>query len=230
MGLFDFFKKRDKKIEIIEPRSEKPEISICDEIIDGIPFGYKNSWFVFKNADYDRIRIILKNKLNYLATVNFENGLKEGWGGNFALLRPINGLTLLISSNGGNFLDIAKEISIDLGIIEYYMTHRSSNIIALTRFEFGVIEREFVVTGDSGVIVNEGKPTEIELEIAEREKKSAIKEANQEDIEFYNQQELLSFLGDEQHLMEIAENWSINPSKLNEYKVINCMEIYDLKQ
>ena len=62
MGLFDFFKKRDKKIEIIEPRSEKPEISICDEIIDGIPFGYKNSWFVFKNADYDRIRIILKNE------------------------------------------------------------------------------------------------------------------------------------------------------------------------
>jgi hypothetical protein len=227
MGLFDFFKKQVKNVE---SKNEKSHISKCDEIIEGIPFGYKNSWFVFKNPDFNAIQKRLKNELDYISTLDFEKGLKEGWGGYFALLRPINQFTILISSNGGNFLEIAKEISKELGIIEYYMTHRSSNLIALTRFEFGITKREFVVSGDSGVITNEGTPTEIEIKIAERERMLSIKEANKDDVEFYKKQELLSFLGDEEHLMEIAENWSINPSKLNDYKVNNCVEIFDLKK
>lgn len=227
MGIFGLFFNSLKGQTI---KNEKIENLLCEEIIDGIPFGYKNSWFVFKNLDFELIKSKLNTELQYLSTVSFEEGLKQGWGGYFALLKPINNYTILISSNGGNFLETAKKLSKELGTIEYYMTHRGSNIIAISRFEYGLTKREFVVTGDSGVITNEGIPTEIEIKIAEKEKEIILNNARQEDIEYYKKQELLSFLGDEENLMEIAENWSINPSKLDKYKVHNCVEIYDLKK
>lgn len=184
---------------------------------------------MFKNLNFNLIKEFLHNELVYHSTVNFENGLKEGWGGNFALLRPINHFTILISSNGGNFLEIAKKISKELGIIEYYITNRSSNLIGLSRFEFGNTTREFIVTGDSGIITNEGVPTAIELKIAEREQKEILENSG-DNFNFYSGKEMLSFLGDEEHLMEIAENWSINPAKLDEVEVFNCVEIFKLKK
>ncbi len=233
MKIFNIFKskKPEPTLQVSNKNLNEADVDLCNEIIKGIPFGYKNSWFVFKNENFNLIREALSTELDYKSTVNFETGIREGWGGNFALLKPINGLTILISSNGFNFLKTAQKISINLGQIEFYATHRSNDFLMISRFDNGLISRQLQVSGDDGVIENIGEVTEIELMIAERTKREHIQRcSNDKKLEYIKSKEILSFLGDDEHLMEISENWSINPSKLNEFEVRNCAEIFDLKK
>ena len=114
MGLFDFLK-RNKQIKTIQAETN----TFCDELVDGIPFGYKNSWFVFKNNDFDKVKNALRQHLKYEKTVTLEEGIRLGYGGYFALMRPVNEFIFLISSDGFRIIDKAKELSGVLGEVTF---------------------------------------------------------------------------------------------------------------
>jgi hypothetical protein len=224
MGLFDFLK-IDKQTKTIQTETE----TFCNELVDGIPFGYKNAWFVFKNNDFNKVKKALRSHLKYQKTVSLEEGIKLGYDGYFALMRPVNEFVFLISSDGFRFIDKVKELSDELGEITFYATHRSNDFLMLNKFENGELTRGFQIS-DDGIIQNIGIPTEIATTIAERERENSLKSSflqNDEEMRLHiEQQELLSFLRNEETLMEIAEVWTINPTKLNQHKINHCIEIY----
>jgi len=229
MGIFDFLK-TDKKTKTILTETN----TFCDELVDGIPFGYKNAWFVFKNTNFNKVKNAINRHLKYEKTVTLEEGIKLGYDGYFALMRPINELIFFVSSAGFNFIDIAKELSVELGEITFYATHRSNDFLMLNKFENGELIRDFQVSGDDGVIKNIGNPTEIEIKIAQQEKENRLNSdlvQNDNEMKIYlESQELLSFLGNEETLMNIAEVWTMNPTKMNEHKLNNCIEIYKTRR
>lgn len=206
MRLFNFFKK-----------DSKSQQNLKREKIKGIPFGYKNCWFAFRTTDFDGVYKVLKKYLVEIKRTELQTGLKEGWDGNWCLLRPIDGYILLISSNGFSLKEKAIELSEQLGEIHFYSTHRSSNFLACSKFINGRVIRDFAIS-DGEIQKNEGQPTKIELQIASGYKTSDAIDSS----------ELLSSLGDEEDLMKISGDWSINPSKLDEYEVDNDCIILDL--
>lgn len=217
MKLIDFFRKKTPRKNI--------------DKIKGIPFGYKNSWFAFKTENFNDVRSILLKYFRFVKIDTLENGLKSGWNGDWCLLRPINGFILFISSEGGDFREQAKSISEKLGEIHFYSTHRSSNYMVCTKFINGKTHRDFSIS-DGEINLNIGNPTEIELIVANREKQLSIERSkhNASLLDYKIERDPLTFLGDENNLMEISGNWSLNPALLNEVEVENECEVFKLKK
>lgn len=197
-----FFSKKDK--EVIP---DKP-----------IGFGYKNKWIAVKSCSKEEVAKFLN--LKKVKESNWENGIKYGYEKGIFITPEINGWILVLGIDISDLeteetKDILKKTSKEFGECQIFLTHRIVEYHFWGLARNGKIERLYSYVGESGEnMIIDGEPTEIERNynlvdsFSDEAKEDRYWE--REDIE----------IPDEETVMKIAENWSINPSKIGEYQNI----------
>ncbi|OYU96912.1 MAG: hypothetical protein CFE21_01090 [Bacteroidetes bacterium B1(2017)] len=187
-----------------------------------ISFGYKCIWFAIKTTDKNRIAELLK--LENLSECNWQVGIEKAYQGDVFISPPIDNWTFAMgwglphgdSIKGiGEVKNILQTLSKEFGEAQFFSTHRVSEYHCWMKASNGKVERVYSYLGESGEnIVIEGQPTEFEQKLnlvnTFSDEAKGEKYLNKEDIDWPT----------EQLLMQVAENWSIDPTTLEERKDI----------
>lgn len=179
-----------------------------------IPFGYKTAWIAIPSNG------VKPNEIPFAKTVrdaNWRQGIEASMGGKgFAYLSPeINGWTFIMGLNcpdptllagdrNQRFIDFMKSLSEEYGKCFYFLSYRTSDVYAYSKFENGQEIRTFYNHED--ITIDYGEITDIEEDL---------------DLSFSEDDEFIN-LPTEDTIIEIASNWSINPLELDQY---NCSEL-----
>lgn len=213
----------------MSPRKEKSnEIktttapSAIDKNIPDLPvaFGYKCMWFAVKTDDKHRLAEILKIK--NISDCNWQTGIDAAYNGSVFITPTISGWTLACGwglphgdTKAGieEVKTILRSLSKEFTDAQFFCTHRVSEYHCWIKATLGQVERVYSFSGESGAnLAVEGFPTAFEqtMNLAN----SLSDEAQNE--EYLEREDLV--WPDEEILMQVAEHWSIDPSKLDKRK------------
>ncbi|QES87343.1 hypothetical protein [Rhizosphaericola mali] len=212
-----FYKKRHLSEQAYYP-SIVP--STVDKTIpdSAVGFGYKCMWFAVKTDNKNRLAEILK--LKNISDCNWQVGIDKAYNGSVFITPTIDGWTLACGwglPHGDTKEGIEKVKSIlqtlskEFENAQFFSTHRVSEYHCWIKATNGQIERVYSYLGESGEnITIEGQPTEFEknLKLANTFSDEA------KDEKYFEREDLV--WADEELLMQVAEHWSIDPTKLDE--------------
>lgn len=198
---------------ILKKASAKKQEALLDdadnnlEIDNAIDFGYKMQWFAVKTNDQKKIAEIIK--LKKVSKSNWENGIKGAYQNSVFITPQINDW-IIVCGHGipsGKEKQLLVDLSKEFGEVQFFATHRVSDYHSWMKAINGTIERSFTYSDeyDNGYAA-QGNPTRIEKE-------------NGLTKEIENDSEYIDFI-DEEFLMKIAKNWSIDPTQLSQRKDI----------
>ncbi|MGL4595764.1 MAG: macro domain-containing protein [Thermoguttaceae bacterium] len=174
-----------KKGDIV-PKNESSEESACN----AINFGYKTCWLAIKNGDMKEVAIALGIKKTH--EVDWEMGIDESYQNSVFITPPI-GEWILVA--GSQLSDSEMELlSQKFGEVQSFGTHRGSNVYFWSRAIDGKIVRFFSVSDDG--VEERGIPTPIEQSL----------------IDFADEDFSVNI--DEDMVMRIAGDWSVDPMEL----------------
>lgn len=205
----EFNKKMDK-------RSNKPleESALILDKPQG--FGYKCLWFAIKSDDKEKIAELLK--LIIIGACNWEIGIQRAYELDVYITPKIGDWTLVYGTgllkdysdqNINNIKSVLRKLSKEFGEAQYFCTHRVVEYHCWMKAINGEVERIYSYLGESGEnILIEGKPSNIETQF--NLINTFSEEAKEEN--YFNREDII--IPDETLLMEIANNWSVNPSEL----------------
>lgn len=191
--------------------SKKPKEVIPDRPLS---FGYKNQWLALKTNDQEKVAKFLK--LRKVEPSNWKEGLNHGYGKGVFITPEIKAWTLVLgydlsdleSEGSQRFLE---EASLAFGECQAFFTHRVVDYHYWGKAQEGKIERLYSFVGEIGEnIIIDGPPTPVETSLNLVNTFSSEAEA-----EDYFEREDLHW-PDEETVMQVAEAWSINPTKIYE--------------
>ncbi len=201
----------------------KPEkIKIETEKDDPIDFGYKTVWIAVKTDNKQRVAEILK--LKNIQPSNWKSGIETAYNNGVFITPQIGqwilavGMKLVNYGNLENINQLEKTLNIlssEFGEAQSFGTHRVVEYHHWMKSVNGETKRIYSYIGESGENIKVyGDLTEPEngLNLFN----SLSKEAESDE---YWEREDLDY-ADEELVMKIAENWSVNPTKLTERKDI----------
>ena len=212
-----------RSIPATNPLAPKPLESILKKI-DVTPdnptsFGYKMSWLAIKASDAEEVLKSLN--LQNVQPANWHTGFVAAYNGHVFVSPPVNGWVFVVSpklpepdwSNGaGAWNSLLVGLSGKFGEAQYFGTHRVVGYHAWARFINGKEARAFAFLGERlETLADRGEKTAGELELgydylaADSDIKS----------ESYWQRDDACW-PDEEHVMEVAGKWSVNPTTLEE--------------
>jgi len=189
-----------------------------------IDFGYKMVWFAVSSKDHDKIAEILeiKNKKN----CTWQEGIEAIYTSNKIYITPSIGNWTLIAGFGlpnGDSEEsveevehILKSLSKQFGEAQFFGTHRTSEFHGWIKATKGEVDRAYVYLGEQlETIVTKGRPTELEqaIKLFDSNSEEAQKES------YFDREDI--FYPNEEFVMKIAENWSLNPTTLSSRKEIS---------
>ena len=209
---------RKSKTENNETTTAELNIKI-DEPID---FGYKIVWFAIKTDNKEKIAEILNIKRTTKS--NWKSGIEKAYSNGIFITPQIGEWTLAVGMGlplGDSQESIEKvekllnKLSTEFGEAHFFGTHRVVEYQNWMKSTNGKIDRIYAFIGESMENIKVyGQPTEPEKGL--NLFNSLSKEAESDD---YFEREDLDY-ADEELVMKIAENWSVNPTKLTERKNI----------
>lgn len=201
----------------------KPEtIKIETEKDSPIDFGYKTVWIAVKTDNKQRVAEILK--LKNIQPSNWKSGIETAYNNGVFITPQIGQWTLAVGMklvNDGNLENINQlektlnKLSSEFGEAQSFGTHRVVEYHHWMKSVDGETKRIYSYIGESGENIKVyGDLTEPEngLNLFN----SLSREAESDE---YWEREDLDY-ADEELVMKIAENWSVNPTKLTERKDI----------
>jgi hypothetical protein len=205
--LDNFMKPKSQFIE--SDKTDKPE-----------SFGYKNLWFAVKSNKKEEIADLLE--LNVLGKANWKNGVEQAYDNRIFITPEIDGWTLIC---GNGLLSLVEKDSVEISILnklsfkygesQYFYTHRITEYHIWSKSLNGRLIRYYSYIGEKGENLRiEGEPSEIE----KRLKLVNTFSEEAKNVNYFDNESLV--IPDESLVMEIAKNWSINPSELEIYKDI----------
>lgn len=222
-----YVKKRDERAELCEEENNrrvvekimevykpKQEVSMVED--SPISFGYKTSWLAIKTIDINDLAKELA--LTNIQPANWESGLQHAYYNSIFITPPIGEWVLVVGDISGNYSGnknhsaqkkIIEKLSSRFGEAQYFGSHRVSDYYYWMKAEKGSVVRVYG-TSDDGEVYGEGEPTEFEKTLNLRDQNS-----HEAKMEGYDEREDL-ITADEELVLQIAENWSINPGKLDE--------------
>lgn len=181
-----------------------------------IGFGYKNKWIAVKSCNKEEVAKFLN--LKKVKESNWEDGIKYGYEKGIFITPEINGWILVLGIDISDLdmnetRELLETVSTKFDECQIFLTQRTIEYHFWGLAKKGKIERlySFFIESEESLL-NVGEPTAVEKKY--RFINSLSKKVNNyehyegEDVKFPN----------EQIVMEIAENWSINPTKIKEYK------------
>jgi hypothetical protein len=183
-----------------------------------IGFGYKCMWFAVKTDNKNRVAEILK--LKNISDCSWQVGIDKAYNGSVFITPTIDGWTLACGwglphgdSKDGieEVKNILQTLSKEFGQAQFFCTHRVTEYHCWIKASNGQVDRVYSYLGESGAnIVVEGQPTEFEktLKLANTFSDEA------KDEKYFEREDLV--WADEELLMQVAEHWSIDPTKLEE--------------
>ena len=207
-GITAEYKSESKKIDI---EKDKP-----------IDFGYKTVWIAVKTDNKERIVEILG--LKNIQSSNWKSGIETAYDNGVFITPQIGKWTLAVGikwSNSNDLENINKlektinRLSDEFGEAQSFGTHRVVEYHHWMKSVNGKITRIYSYIGESGEsikVFGDLTDPEIGLNLFN----SFSKEAKSD--EYWNREDL--DYADEELVMKIADNWSVNPTKLTERKDI----------
>jgi hypothetical protein len=181
-----------------------------------ISFGYKCMWFAVK-SDHPEKLIKTLNLIN-IKPCNWQTGIERAYDNSVYITPSIDGWTLAcgwVLPDGGSkegidyIKNILQDLSRDYGEAQFFCTHRVTEYHCWINAVEGNIRRVYSYLGETGEnIVIEGEATDFEKSLQLVNTFSA--EAKDEN--YFERSDIN--LPDEETVMKVAENWSVNPSTL----------------
>ncbi|WP_167343159.1 hypothetical protein [Nonlabens sp. SY33080] len=197
-------------------KSETSEIS--SEKDNPVDFGYKNVCIAVKTDNKKRISEVLQ--LKNVQPSNWKNGIETAYNDGIFITPQIGQWTLAVGMklvNDANLENINKLenilniLSSEFGEAQSFGTHRVVEYHHWIKSVNGKTTRVYSYIGESGENFKAyGELTEPETDL--NLFNSLSKEA---ELDEYWEREDLDY-ADEELVMKIAENWSVNPTKLTE--------------
>lgn len=167
-------------------------------------FGYKCLWLAIRTTDSEAV--VKSLNLEHSRAANWESGL-QAVEHDFAFVSPpVNGWVFVIShslpeAGMDNFAPWMEWLSHQHGDVRYFGTHRVVDYHAWSWFRDGDELRTYAWLGEQGeVLANNGDVTDEEADLG-----YDYLEAEHDEMEEFP---------DEEHVMEVAGEWSINPQTL----------------
>lgn len=183
-----------------------------------IGFGFKNKWLAVKSNSKEEVAKYLK--LKKVRVSNWEKGVKHGYEKGVFITPEIKGWILVLGINISDLemqgtKDFLKKTSQEFGECQIFLTHRIIEYHFWGLAKNGIIQRLYSYVGESGENkIIEGEPTAIERNY--NLVNSFLEEANQD--EYWEREDIK--IPDEEMVMMIAESWSVNPTKISEFRNI----------
>lgn len=204
----------------LAPRIADGEIVYAAEPDRPLAFGYQMGWLAIRTRDTERV--VERLSLTETLSANWDNGLgtvySDTEGGSAVFVSPpINGWTFVVGLAlpqplGKAFVDKSIPLLLDLGSqfieVQYYLAYPSLDCFAWARVIDGRIVRAYAIN-DEGVVWNKGKPSKEEkaLGIKLYEMRGVRKRKGDAEGE-------LVLYPTEQHVMQLAGKWSVDPTRL----------------
>ena len=183
-----------------------------------IDFGYKIVWIAVKTDEKSKLLKILKLKNSKPS--NWKSGIENAYENSVFITPQIGEWTLAVGMGlpfGDSQESIEKlekvlnKLSSEFGEAQFFGTHRIVEYHNWMKSVNGKMEIVYSYVGESMENIKVyGKPTEPESKL---NLFNSLSEEAKSD-EYYNREDL--DYADEELVMKIAENWSINPTKLTE--------------
>lgn len=198
----------------------KNDISQLED--DPIGFGYKTTWFAIKTNNQEQVANFLN--LKDLKKANWKSGLDNSYNKQIFITPNIDNWILVVGNSlpsGDSDESIEKvkllleKLSREFGEAQFFSTHRVVEFHCWIKATNGAVDRIYSYLGESGENIEvSGKATNIE------KKYNLINylspEAQQDS---YIEREDLIY-PDEELVMTIAGDWSINPTTLDDRRDI----------
>jgi uncharacterized protein YukE len=183
-----------------------------------IDFGYKIVWIAVKTDNKSELSKILGLKNSKPS--NWKSGIENAYENSVFITPQIGEWTLAVGMGlplGDSQESIEKlekllnELSSEFGEAQFFGTHRVVEYHNWMKSVNGKMERIYSYVGESMENIKVyGKPTEPESNL---NLFNSLSEEAKSD-EYYDREDL--DYADEELVMKIAENWSVNPTKLTE--------------
>lgn len=187
-----------------------------------IDFGYKIVWIAVRTDNKQRVAEILK--LKNIQPSNWKSGIETAYNNGVFITPQIGQWTLAVGMklvNDGNLENINQlektlnKLSSEFGEAQSFGTHRVVEYHHWMKSVEGETKRIYSYIGESGENIKVyGDLTEPENGLNLFNSLSKEAESNE-----YWEREDFDY-ADEELVMKIAENWSVNPTKLTERKDI----------
>jgi hypothetical protein len=180
-----------------------------------VPFGYKMNWLAVRAADpNDVIRSLVIDKLQ---PANWRTGVTAAYDGHTFISPSVDGWVFVLSyhlpglghdPSADAWKSIMRSLSATHGEAQYFGSHRVSGYAGWARYVAGREERAFAYC--DGTLVDRGPRTQGEIELNHNYFDANSPEASDEG--YWERTDLCS--PDEEHVMEVAGRWSVNPQTL----------------
>lgn len=192
-----------------------------------VAFGYKCMWFAIKTDDTSKAAEALN--LQNAVPCNWANGIDEAYKTSVYIAPAINGWVLAVGLSlphqGTNesydeITGLANKLSERFGEAQFFCTHWIVEYHCWLKSVNGKIERLYSYLGESGENLKiKGKPTPAE-------QKYNLVNTFSDDAKnenYFEREDLV--VPDEELVMEIAGEWSVNPTTLEDRKNIRGLGI-----
>ncbi|WP_157317391.1 hypothetical protein [Paenibacillus anseongensis] len=207
-----YFQKRNIKRNLVSNHNLAkldPKLINFDSNPDSpVAFGYKCQWFAVKTNDTQAVLDTME--LKNIQISNWKTGIEGAYEGYYFISPPINGWTLVINSimpdlsgtERPNPLDVISDLSSSFGEAYYFGTHRVFEYHAWAKSIKGKLIRAYGYLGETGeTIINKGEISKEELE---------------NNLIFTDLDVEEPKLPDEENVLFIAKEWTIDPQMENQ--------------
>ena len=221
IGVLLFFNKnkQNNNIEsiILEQASKETIIDIAQD--SPVGFGYKCMWIAVKSDDQYKIADELG--IDKSVKTNWKSGIENAYNSSLFITPTIDGWTLIVGygfpqEESDNELtkikNLLNQLSSKFGEAQYFATHRVVDYHCWIKSIDGKTVRVYGYIGESGENIEVfGEETAIEQKY---KLGNTLSEEAEQDEDYFSREDLT--YPDEEMVMEIAENWSINPTSLDQ--------------
>ena len=183
-------------------------------------FGYKCTWIAVRTNDLQKVAECLK--LREVSACNWAAGISKAYDDSVFISPALGdwiiaaGVNLPAPESTDDVQEVKKmlaALSLVFGEAQLFSTHRVVEYHCWMRAVEGEVKRVYAFSGEAGEnIVIEGRATRIENQY-----KLVDTLSEESDQDNYFDREDLTW-PDEELVMEIAGDWSIDPTKLDELK------------
>ena len=215
VAFFVMQNQRSNNEKVLEYKLPSPSIQ-TDTILD---FGYKMVWIAVKTNQKNRLAEIIN--LKRIRKANWESGIEIAYDDGIFITPQIGEWTLIVGAGLPNKGDTKENIvelenllnalSAEFGEAQFFGTHRVVEFHNWIKSTNGKMERIYSYVGESMENIKVfGEPTKAEEGLILFNSLSE----DAKDEEYFEREDLT--YADEILVMEIAEKWSVNPTKLSE--------------
>jgi hypothetical protein len=181
-----------------------------------VSFGRKMSWLAVRATDpRDVVRSL---RIHKVQPANWRTGFIAAYSGHTFVSPSIDGWVFVLSHSlpslghepdAGKWVSLMNSLSMQHGEAQYFATHRVSGFAAWSCYESGREQRAFAYC--DGTLVDRGPPARGEIELNHQFFDSNSAESRIEG--YWDRTDLC--LPSEDHVLEVAGKWSINPQSLD---------------